>query len=109
MAHFDLGLALASLGRWDDGIAELEEALRVDDGFEPAKQALEAVKAERIFLRLREVIDKRARCGYGCGHSLTSKTLKSGDPEVFEEPLVRFLLVEVPVIIKRHVIFLQDL
>jgi tetratricopeptide (TPR) repeat protein len=51
MAHFDLGLALASLGQWEEGIAELKEALRIDERFEPARQALKAVIAERDRLR----------------------------------------------------------
>ena len=47
MAHFDLGLALASLGEWEAGIEALKQALEVDPEFEPAKQALAAVIGER--------------------------------------------------------------
>jgi len=40
-AHFNLGIALARLGRIQESIAQFSEALRISPGFTEARQALE--------------------------------------------------------------------
>jgi tetratricopeptide (TPR) repeat protein len=45
-ARYNLGSSYLTLGRADEAIAELQEVLRKEPGFEPAQRAL--MKAERL-------------------------------------------------------------
>jgi tetratricopeptide (TPR) repeat protein len=47
-ARFNLGTALARLGRWREAVAQFSEAVRIDPGYAEARVALEeATAAER--------------------------------------------------------------